>query len=350
MASEIRTNSITSRTGLSTISLTSTGPVFAGIATFTGSIGVAGTLTYEDVTNIDSVGVITARSHLQIPNDTGELKLGASGDFRLFHNGTSNKIIAQNGELLVQCNTYSIRNENGSSTYLNIDSSGNVGVKETTPDFSGFGSNGGGIELDDVNSGFTALKVSHGAADMYLASAGSAAFISTRTNHDIIVEKNSTEVARFTDNGLKVPSGKGIDFSSTGDAGGMTSELLDDYEEGSWTPTAHGYTGSNTSNNCHYTKIGRLVTATFRITWPSLTSSTSAEIRGLPFTCISTGQYVFGGAFSETNDNDNLSMIVKSGSTSMLILRCTSSGVDTQNINEVSTKDFRGTISYFTDS
>ena len=50
MASEIRTNSITSRTGLSTISLTSTGPIFAGIATFTGSIGIAGTLTYEDVT------------------------------------------------------------------------------------------------------------------------------------------------------------------------------------------------------------------------------------------------------------------------------------------------------------
>ena len=77
---------------------------------------------------------------------------------------------------------------------------------------------------------------------------------------------------------------------------------LEDYEEGTWTPTAHGYTGSNTSNNCHYTKIGRLVVASFRITWPSLTNSASAEIRGLPFTAISTGQYVFGGAFSETND------------------------------------------------
>ena len=31
-------------------------------ATFSGNVGVAGTLTYEDVTNIDSVGLITARS------------------------------------------------------------------------------------------------------------------------------------------------------------------------------------------------------------------------------------------------------------------------------------------------
>ena len=145
-------------------------------------------------------------------------------------------------------------------------------------------------------------------------------------------------------------TGKGIDFSTTSDAGGMSSEILDDYEEGSWTPTAHGYTGSNTSGNCFYTKIGRLVVATFRITWPSLTNSTSAEIRGLPFQCISQTVYTFGGGFSETNDNDNLSMIVKSGSSNMLILRCTSSGVDTQSISEVSGKDFRGTVSYFTDS
>ena len=125
---------------------------------------------------------------------------------------------------------------------------------------------------------------------------------------------------------------------------------LEDYEEGTWTPTAHGYTGSNTSNNCHYTKIGRLVVASFRITWPSLTNSASAEIRGLPFTAITTGQYVFGGAFSETNDNDNLSFMVVSNSNKMLILRCTSSGIDAQTISEVSGKDFRGTVSYFTNS
>ena len=97
MASEIRTNSITSRAGLSTISLTSTGPIFAGIATFTGSIGIAGTLTYEDVTNIDSVGVITARSGIRVgangtKRETVHLDAGdSSANYLRFTNtGTGN--------------------------------------------------------------------------------------------------------------------------------------------------------------------------------------------------------------------------------------------------------------------
>ena len=35
-------------------------------ATFTGAVNVGGVLTYEDVTNVDSVGIITARSDLSI--------------------------------------------------------------------------------------------------------------------------------------------------------------------------------------------------------------------------------------------------------------------------------------------
>ena len=39
----------------------------AGIAaTFTGNVSIAGTLTYEDVTNVDAIGVITARSGVSI--------------------------------------------------------------------------------------------------------------------------------------------------------------------------------------------------------------------------------------------------------------------------------------------
>ena len=35
-------------------------------ATFTGNVSIGGTLTYEDVTNIDSVGLVTARNGLQV--------------------------------------------------------------------------------------------------------------------------------------------------------------------------------------------------------------------------------------------------------------------------------------------
>ena len=56
-----------------------------------GSVSVGGTLTYEDVTNIDSVGIVTAREGVFLP-DTKELKVGntaASPDLKIYHNSNS---------------------------------------------------------------------------------------------------------------------------------------------------------------------------------------------------------------------------------------------------------------------
>jgi hypothetical protein len=108
------------------------------------------------------------------------------------------------------------------------------------------------------------------------------------------------EVARWTANiGLQVTtgnlvigtSGKGIDFSATANAAGMTSELLDDYEEGTWTATLVATTNNHTYTNQtgSYTKIGRTVTAQCRVTVNSAgTTSGSTKISGLPFTSNST--------------------------------------------------------------
>ena len=43
-----------------------TGIITAASASFTGNISVGGTLTYEDVTNIDSVGIVTARTGIKV--------------------------------------------------------------------------------------------------------------------------------------------------------------------------------------------------------------------------------------------------------------------------------------------
>ena len=66
MASEIRVNQIQSRTGVSTISFTETGPIISGVTTITGDLDVTGLVSYDDVTNIDSVGVVTARNSLHV--------------------------------------------------------------------------------------------------------------------------------------------------------------------------------------------------------------------------------------------------------------------------------------------
>jgi hypothetical protein len=75
-------------------------------------------------------------------------------------------------------------------------------------------------------------------------------------------------------------SGSGISFPATASASSDVN-TLDDYEEGTWTPTA----GSNTANlniqNATYTKIGRVVTLN---TWIKVDINAAAfEIAGLPF-------------------------------------------------------------------
>ena len=65
--------------------------------TFGGEVGIAGTLTYEDVTNVDAVGIITARSGIKV---TGGDVL-TSGNTQLFgsntNDGSDNKAIMING-------------------------------------------------------------------------------------------------------------------------------------------------------------------------------------------------------------------------------------------------------------
>ena len=67
---------------------------------------------------------ITSTGDVNIGNDTAKLQLGASQDLQIFHNGSSNRIIAANADLIIQSNAYAIRSENGSSTFLNISSAG----------------------------------------------------------------------------------------------------------------------------------------------------------------------------------------------------------------------------------
>ena len=81
-----------------------------------GNVSIGGTLTYEDVTNIDSVGIVTAREGVFLP-DLKQLKIGntsAAPDLYLWHNsstGNSN-ISNKTGDLFIQGN-------NGSGTVVN---------------------------------------------------------------------------------------------------------------------------------------------------------------------------------------------------------------------------------------
>jgi hypothetical protein len=108
----------------------------------------------------------------------------------------------------------------------------------------------------------------------------------------------NADVTVKTGNLIIGTSGKGIDFSATPGTG--TSELLADYEEGTWTPTVTPASGSFTTvtaGTCTYTKVGRIVTVNARFTLTNSGTGTGAmTIDGLPFTIASTyDQNTFSG-------------------------------------------------------
>ena len=103
------------------------------------------------------------------------------------------------------------------------------------------------------------------------------------------------------DNGNLVigTSGKGIDFSATGDGAGTdSSELLDDYEEGTWTATATAYGGTFSVSDEQYVKVGRMVHFDCVVSF-SGTDSDRLIIAGLPYTATNTSAVAvyFAGTF-----------------------------------------------------
>ena len=96
-------------------------------------------------------------------------------------------------------------------------------------------------------------------------------------------------------------SGKGIDFSATANSSGtMTSELLNDYEEGTWVPVLGGDGGTSGQTYSlqvgRYTKVGRQVVCSFEATLTAVGTVTgNAIISGLPFSSVSTSFNTDGG-------------------------------------------------------
>jgi hypothetical protein len=108
--------------------------------------------------------------------------------------------------------------------------------------------------------------------------------------------------ATLADNLLFNASGKGVYLGVTS---ATASNLLDDYEEGTWTPSVTGGVSVTTAN---YVKIGRFVHVNFQIT---ATSNNSGDFSGLPFTWSGRSAGIVG----YQNDNSSTWSIVTEGIT-----------------------------------
>ena len=145
---------------------------------------------------------------------------------------------------------------------------------------------------------------------------------------------NTGDVTVGTGNLVIGTSGKGIDFSATSDGSGtMTSEVLDDYEEGTWTPALSGSVTAGSTTYLvqvgKYEKIGRQVTIRGRIAVNLKgTLDGAVSITGLPYTSSASsgaqGILNFGYA-------SNLGITASESLTCLMGLSATTGGIKIWN-------------------
>jgi hypothetical protein len=149
------------------------------------------------------------------------------------------------------------------------------------------------------SSGTTALQIngtSYSGIDLGAAgvrtfgitASGTDANISTVTNIPMLFGINNTEAMRLNSTanlvlkgGTVAANGVGVTFPAT-QVASSDANCLDDYEEGTFTPTVGG-TATYTAQTGTYTKVGRLVTASFDITILLRGTGDSFAVGGLPF-------------------------------------------------------------------
>ena len=194
----------------------------------------------------------------------------------------------------------------GGTERLRVDSTGKVGINNTAPQgtltinnanddaFVLFGNNASAL-----TGSYGAIKASYTGDITNFGIAAAVDFIRNESSDgkggDIYFKTNSagesgatTKVIINGAGNIKMAvANKGIDFSINSNATGATSEILNDYEEGTWTPVATGLTNVGAvTYNATYTKIGRVVYINLKVT--AVTSTTSVAnttfFSGLPFT------------------------------------------------------------------
>ena len=302
MASNLRVDTILPSTGTSlgigtaSGTTTVTGNLVASSASITGNLGVGGTLTYEDVTNIDSVGVITARSGIRI---------GATGANTLL-TGNSTRIDVGNHIRITGGTDHDIEFQNGSGRRKFVGGDSNE------------------LELGSYSS-------SNSSRDIFLQIA------------------SNGNVTANTGNLVIGTAGKGIDYSAqtaTSVTGASTTaEILNHYEEGSWTPVFQNVnTPTYSSQYGRYTRVGSQVTLIGQIQVASgldTSDGSTVNIGGFPFTgnssagvCIFTfGRYTNLLSDSKLADFTNVRftgtgvMLLEGNNADISYAECNSSGL-----------------------
>ena len=245
MTSQIRVDEITNRSGLGTVTIYDNGFEFTGVTTFTedvditGGLTIGGVLTYEDVTNIDSVGIITARAGLHVTG--GNLGVGLNNPDRALSvsdqsNGNLARFIGPTNNLFIMNDRSGVIDLNSSGTgdhlclgtqnteRLRITSTGSVGIGTDTisDNLEVFAPTNASLQIKGGAAGSDANR----SAQLKLLASGSKLYVmeADATDGSFRILDSSTERVRITSGGDLLLGGQ---TAYTYDDTGASNTILD---------------------------------------------------------------------------------------------------------------------------
>ena len=226
--------------------------------------------------------------------DGDQIRIGAGNDLKLYHDGSNSYIGNATGDIILEnsgsntSNQLRFRARTGEESIV---AHGNGSVELYYDNAKKLETWAGGIKLNGVENAGSQLMIGangdlaleHDGSNTYIANSTGDLVLQNDANVKITAKAGGTQRFRFDSDGLKF----GTDTAA--------ANALDDYEEGTWTPTMASssggdFNGSYSVRGGRYTKIGRIVHCRVDVTWSNNTNRQGTIlIKGLPFTNFSTG-------------------------------------------------------------